>query len=155
MHYKTVFALLAITGIAGAQEPPRWPQFRGVDGRATVSDAKPLPATFGLTKNLRWKTQLPEGWSSPCIWGERIFVTAFDATAQKLETICLDRANGEILWRRVAPAEKIERVYKVNSPASSTPATDGERVVAYFGSYGLLCYDFAGKELWKRPLGSP
>lgn len=154
---RWLFALLfaALIGNVHAQEPPRWPQFRGVEGRAIAADSKPLLAEFGPAKNVRWKTAIPEGWSSPCIHGERIFLTAFDPAKQKLETLCLERATGKILWRQIAPAEKIERVYKVNSPASGTPATDGERVVVYFGSYGLLCYNFAGKELWKRPLPAP
>jgi outer membrane protein assembly factor BamB len=137
------------------QEPPRWPQFRGPEGRAVYVDAKPLPLHFGPDKNVLWKTPLPAGVSSPCIWGERIFLTGYDAKSKKLETLCLDRGNGSILWRRTAPAEKIESVYKVNSPAAATPATDGKRVYVSFGSYGLLCYDFAGKELWRRPLPTP
>ena len=148
-------AMILLTANAVDAQTPRWPQFRGVDGQAIASDAKPLPADFGVAKNVRWKTRAPEGWSSPCIWGDRIFLTAFDRQTQKLETLALDRTSGKILWRQIAPAEKIERVYNVNSPASSTPASDGERVVVYFGSYGLLCYDFAGKELWRRPLGPP
>ncbi len=152
MHSFCFLALMGLASQTHAQEPPRWPQFRGVNGRAVAEDAKPLPSAL---KHARWKTPLPEGWSSPCIWGERIFLTGHDGDAKKLETICIHRGDGKILWRQTAPAEKIERVYKVNSPASSTPTTDGARVVVYFGSYGHLCYDFAGKELWRRPLGPP
>lgn len=155
MRWLCCVALVIIVIPLGAQEPPRWPQFRGVDGRALAQDARPLVSDFGPAQNVRWKTALPEGWSSPCVWGERIFLTTFDPLKQKLETLCLERSSGKILWRQSAPAEKIERVYNVNSPASSTPATDGERVVVYFGSYGLLCYDSAGKELWRRPLPAP
>jgi outer membrane protein assembly factor BamB len=64
----------------------------------------------------------------------------FDKESQKLETICLDRGRGSILWRQAAPAVAIERGHEINSPASSTPASDGEQVCVYFGSYGLLCY---------------
>ena len=142
---------LVLATCAHAQGPRHWPQFRGVNGCA-VADGKPLP---GDLKHPLWKTPMLAGWSSPCVWGDRIFLAGFDADKQQLQTIGIDRANGRVLWRRHAPAEKIERVYKVNSPASSTPATDGERVIVYFGSYGLLCYDFAGKELWRRPLGPP
>src|SRR6266545_3619279 len=135
--------------------PARWPQFRGPQGRPIAEGAKPLPVHFGPGKHVLWKTPLPLGYSSPCIWDDHIFLTGFDAKAQKLETLCLDRRSGAIRWRRTAPAEKIERVYKVNSPASATPATDGRRVYVSFGSYGLLCYDFEGKELWRRPLPMP
>jgi outer membrane protein assembly factor BamB len=147
---------LVLAAPLGAQEAPaRWPQFRGPDGAAVAPDARPLPVHFGPTKNVLWKTALPEGFSSPCIWGDHIFLTAVDSKAQKLQTLCLDRRTGAIRWQRAAPVEKIERVYKVNSPASATPATDGKRVYVSFGSYGLLCYDFDGKELWRRPLPLP
>jgi len=155
MRSITCLTFIVFTSLLHAQETPRWPQFRGVDGSAVAPGAKPFVSEFGPDKNLLWKTPLLAGWSSPCIWGDRIFLTEFDANKQILETLCLDRADGKVLWRRAAPAQKIERVYKVNSPATSTPATDGTRVVVYFGSYGLLCYDFAGKELWKRPLPAP
>jgi outer membrane protein assembly factor BamB len=58
-------------------------------------------------------------------------------------------------WSRIVPAEKIERVHPIGSPANATPATDGERIYVYFGSYGLLCYDFAGRLRWTVPLPIP
>jgi outer membrane protein assembly factor BamB len=139
-----------------AQDSPadavRWPQFRGPNGLGVAPDRKELPVHFGPEKNLLWKTPLPPGHSSPCIWAGRIFLTTFDKTAGKLETVCLDRADGRILWRRVAPTEKVERFIPAGSPAVATPATDGQRVYVYFGSYGLLCYDLDGKEQWTKPL---
>jgi outer membrane protein assembly factor BamB len=70
----------------------------------------------------------------------------------KLVTLALDRGNGRVLWRQVAPAEKIEATHAEGSPASATPATDGHGVYVYFGSYGLVAYDFSGRELWRKPL---
>jgi outer membrane protein assembly factor BamB len=147
--------LLALSGIATGQAAPAWPQFRGPASRGIAADGARYPVHFGPTQNLLWKTPLPAGLSSPCVWGERIFLTAHDAAADKLETICLERGSGKILWRRFAPAAKIERVFKVNSPAASTPAADAERVHVYFGSFGLLAYDHDGNELWRRPLSTP
>ena len=155
MRLISCLALILFAGNLSGQETPRWPQFRGVDGRAIVADGKTLLSEFGPDKNVLWKAPMLEGWSSPCVWSDRIFLTGFDPAKQQLQTIGIRRSDGRVLWRRYAPAEKIERVNKVNSPASSTPATDGERVMVYFGSYGMLCYDFAGKELWKRPLPTP
>lgn len=128
-----------------------WPQFRGPDGQAVAqSDA---PIHFGPRSNVLWQSELPTGHSSPCIWGNRIFLTGFDRA--HLDTLCLDRATGKILWKAAAPAEKIEGTHRIGSPAASTPATDGQRVYVYFGSFGLLAYDFQGKEIWRKPLPTP
>jgi outer membrane protein assembly factor BamB len=127
-----------------------WPRFRGPNGSGVAEQAKP-PVEFGPDKNLLWKVATPSGPSSPCVWSARVFLTAFDDG--KLWTLCLDRATGRELWRRDAKAEKIEAFLAgQGSPAASTPATDGERVVGYFGSCGLIAYDFEGNELWRHPL---
>jgi outer membrane protein assembly factor BamB len=127
-----------------------WPQFRGPNGSGVADDQKP-PLAFGPGKNEQWHVDLPPGASSPCVSGARIFLTAFDAG--KLWTLCLERATGRELWRRDAGAEKIERfMAKEGSPAASTAAADGKRVVVYFGSCGLIAYDFDGKELWRHTL---
>ena len=127
-----------------------WPQFRGPNGSGVALTAKP-PLHFGPATNLLWKVALPPGYSSPCVWGERIFLTGFDDG--KLETLCVRRSDGEILWHQTAPASQIEPFNKKEgSPASGTPATDGQRVYVYFGSCGLLCYDFDGQQKWHRPL---
>jgi outer membrane protein assembly factor BamB len=103
---------------------------------------------FGPDKNLRWKVPAPGGLSSPIVAGDKLVITAFDGG--KLYTIAYRRADGKEAWRAEAPAKQIEAYYKdEGSPAASTPATDGERVVSYFGSCGLFCYDLSGKPLWK------
>ncbi|HVC92214.1 MAG TPA: PQQ-binding-like beta-propeller repeat protein [Pirellulales bacterium] len=130
----------------------RWPQFRGPSGQGIAVAGMEFPTEFGPSKNVVWKTSLPSGHSSPCVWDDRIFVTCFEPETKQLETICLDRASGAIVWRRAAPADKIEKMHELNSPAASTPTTDGQRVYVYFGSYGLLCYDREGVEQWRRPM---
>ncbi|MFN0077795.1 MAG: PQQ-binding-like beta-propeller repeat protein [Prosthecobacter sp.] len=127
-----------------------WPRFRGPNGSG-VSEAGMPPVEFGPQKNVRWQVKVPAGPSSPCVWGERVFLTAFDAG--KLWTLCYDLTTGSELWRRDAGTEKIEAFLAgQGSPAASTAATDGERVVVYFGSCGLIAYDFDGKELWRHTL---
>ena len=103
-------------------------------------------------KHVVWRTALPVGHSSPCIWDDHIYVTGFDKQAKKLETICLNRLSGKILWCQAAPTDAIENVHVLNTPASSTPACDEEQVYVYFGSYGLLCYSKDGEFKWNRPL---
>jgi outer membrane protein assembly factor BamB len=132
-----------------------WPQFRGPNAQGVAPDRMKLPVHFSKTEHVLWKTPLAPGHSSPCVWDDRIFLTSFDPQARKLETICLDRHKGDIVWRRAAPTTAIEKGHKFHSPAVATPATDGERVYVYFGSFGLLCYDMAGTELWQKALPAP
>jgi outer membrane protein assembly factor BamB len=75
--------------------------------------------------------------------------------AGRLVTLAVDAASGELLWKRLAPEVPLERVHRANSVAASTPCADAWRVYVYFGSYGLLCYDHAGLELWKKPIPTP
>ncbi|MEI9894819.1 MAG: PQQ-binding-like beta-propeller repeat protein [Chthoniobacter sp.] len=128
-----------------------WPQFRGPDGLGIGTG--PPPVEFGPEQNVLWKIDMPFGHSSPCILGNRIFLTALDDG--KLVTLCVDRTDGHELWRAVAPAEKIEPIQRIASPASPTPCTDGQRVYVYFGSFGLLAYDLDGHEQWRQPLPTP
>lgn len=128
---------------------PAWPQFRGPNCQGVADGEKP-PIEFGAESNLVWKVAVPSGGSSPCVWGERVFITALED--KKLVTLGLDRRRGKVLWRQVAPAEKIEDTHPKGSPASATPATDGARVYVYFGSFGLLAYDFDGREQWRKAL---
>lgn len=132
----------------GAQGDSSWAQFRGPNC-AGVSEGKP-PIHFGAKSNVLWKTEVPAGVSSPCVAGERVFVTALDEG--KLVTIGVDARTGKVLWKHAAPATKIESTHKMGSPASATPASDGERVYSYFGSYGVMACDLEGREQWRKPL---
>jgi outer membrane protein assembly factor BamB len=138
-----VFATVGLS----ADPPLAWPQFRGPGGSGVADGQKP-PVEFGPDKNVKWKVPAPGGLSSPVVAGDKLVITAFEGG--KLYTIAYDRADGKEAWRAEAPAKQIETYHKAEgSPAASTPATDGERIVAYFGSCGLFCYDLSGKLLWK------
>jgi outer membrane protein assembly factor BamB len=143
-------------GLCVGNTPGQWPQFRGPNGCGIAPDDQAGPVKFGTGTNLLWGTEVLGGHSSPCVWGDRIFLTVYDPSAKKLETWCMDRGNGKILWRRPGPEMEIEKgIHSFSSAASSTPASDGERVYAYFGSYGAVAYDFAGKLVWTRQLPTP
>jgi outer membrane protein assembly factor BamB len=143
-----VVLVFPMFSLSAAEAP--WPQFRGSNSSGVAEGQKP-PVEFGPNKNLLWKAALPAGASSPVIAGDRIFTTGFDG--KKLWTIGVSRKDGKEVWRAEAPAKKIEEYFAAEgSPAASTPATDGERVVAYFGSCGLVCYDLDGKELWRAEM---
>ncbi len=154
--------VLAATGLAD-----NWPAWRGVDGQGQSSE-KGLPLTWSTKENVRWKAPLPDaGCSTPVIWGERIFLTQASekttwppkgtqgglAVARKRSLICFDRTNGKILWQKDVLYPEPESTHPTSPFCSASPVTDGERVVVCHGSAGMFCYDFTGKELWKKDLG--
>src|SRR5262249_6810759 len=97
------------------------------------------------------KVAVPNGLSPPLVAGDNLVLTAVEDG--KLYTIAYSRKDGKEAWRREAPAKKIEGFHKTGgNPAAPTPATHGQRIVSYFGSCGLFCYDLAGKELWRYEL---
>jgi outer membrane protein assembly factor BamB len=146
--------LLVMIGVlcASAARAGDWPQFRGPNATGVPSEDLPLPDEIGPDKNVVWKTKLPPGHSSPVIADDRIYLTAVTED-KKLLTLGLDRATGKVLWEREAPYEALEVVHGTGSLAQPTPASDGEVVVSFFGSSGLLAYDKNGNELWKLRLG--
>ena len=141
-----VWILLA-GGLGTLQE---WDQFRGPGGGGVAGDEAALPVVLDAEGARLWRTPVPPGHSSPCLSEGRVFVTGHGDGS--VTTLALDRASGEILWRRDIEVETFERTHDVNGPASSSPVTDGERVFALFGSVGLVAYDLEGKELWRREL---
>src|SRR5580704_10568084 len=152
---KLALSLFVCTCVALGAEivDDKWPQFRGPSGLGIGNDKVTLPSEFGPGKALLWKTELPVGHGSPCVWGERIFVTGFDPASRKLEVISINRKDGKIVWRQTAPTEEVEKVHEISSPATSTPVTDGEKIYVYIGSYGILAYEFNGNLAWKYPMG--
>lgn len=144
---------LALAALGAGTPSAEWSRFRGPAGAGLAPAGARLPGVLDPEKNLRWVSELPPGNSSPCLTAERVFVTG--CRADELLTVCLDRADGRVLWTRGVKAATLERTHEINSPASPTPASDGEHVVSYFGSFGLIAHDLAGRELWRRELSAP
>lgn len=158
------FLLLAL---APGVRADNWPGWRGATGQGQCGE-KNLPLKWGPSENVRWKVALPaEGSSTPAVWGDKVFVTqAGDKTiwppkggnggvakARKRSLMCFARADGKLLWQSDVIYDEEESTHPTNPYCSASPATDGERVLVSFGSAGLHCYDFDGKELWKADLG--
>ena len=128
-----------------------WPGWRGADGSGIGAETD-LPLKWSATGQVKWKTALPErGNSTPVVWGERIFIT--QALGDERLVICYAREDGKELWRGGAGNVAKEPTHQTNPYCSASPATDGERVYAWFGSAGLYCFDVSGKQLWHRDLG--
>jgi outer membrane protein assembly factor BamB len=128
-----------------------WPQFRGPNATGVAPGG--FPSVFGPGTNELWSVPVAPGNASPIIAGDRLFLTSWDGSA-----LCLAAhatADGRELWRRTLPPGTIERGARLGNPATATPATDGERVVVYFGAFGLACFGVDGTELWRHPLPVP
>ena len=162
--------LAAATAAAGNDN---WPQFRGPTMNAVVADNPDLPEVWSETENVEWVADIPGlGWSSPVVWGDRVFLTTVTAEGDfelpkpglyaprgrpdpvPLEhdwlVYCLSVETGEVLWRRsVSTGRPAFPRHMKNSYASETPATDGERVYVRFGELGLYTFDMDGNEVWR------
>lgn len=154
-----------------------WPQWRGPLGTGAAPHADP-PVEWGEDKNIRWKVELPgRGHSTPIVWGDRIFVTAAEPFGEALPprhsgrpgehdnlpvthrhrfiVMAIDPRSGKTLWQKtVHEALPHEGGHNTGSLASASPVTDGQRIYAFFGSYGLYCLDFDGELLWKKQFGA-
>jgi outer membrane protein assembly factor BamB len=148
-----LMVLICATSAVWAEDWPRW---RGPRGDGTSQETN-LPVRWSATDNIKWKTPIPgTGHSSPIVWGDRIFLTSCHEKEMQRLLLCLDRRDGRILWERVVLTAPLEKKHKLNSYASSTPATDGERVyVSFLGGARMqvAAYDFEGKKLWQQSPG--
>lgn len=173
-------AFLAFSSEAFAEKSIHWPQFRGPRASGLAHECQP-PSHWNGPKGegIAWRTAIPGlGLSSPVIWGDRVFVTTavsagvrpdlkiglygdIESQAEEAQQehrwilLCLEKKSGRILWEKVAAKGLPQfKRHPKSSQANSTPATDGQSVVACFGSEGLFCYDFDGNLRWHRALGS-
>jgi len=175
-----VVCAMVLCGAAGAhaaEAAVNIPQF--LAGRMTDEQGKLPPDRWSATENVLWKLDVPGlAWSSPIVWGNKVFITTCINTGKTAEprkglyledvdankypkpkdphewkVLCLDINNGKLLWEHTAHTAIPPKPHHIkNTLASETPATDGERLYAYFGNVGLFVYDLDGKPLWNKLL---
>src|SRR5258708_7079248 len=178
---SAIICLLPTSAVAskpdGTAKSINWPSFRGTNA-CGIAEGFETATTWNAEKseNIRWKVPIPGlGHSSPVVWGNHIFLMtairstgkaplkvglygegypADDDITQKWVVYCLDKKTGKIVWQQVAHEgiPKISRHPKATH-ANCTAATDGKRLVAFFGSEGLYCYDMSGNPLWQKDFG--
>ncbi|MFM9961256.1 MAG: PQQ-binding-like beta-propeller repeat protein [Planctomycetaceae bacterium] len=158
-HPKT--PILAIIGclalLSGSMaKAENWPHFRGVDGSG-ISQQKGLPTTWSQG-DYAWDVAISGiGHGSPIVWGDSVFVTSAEDDGAIRWLICLDAKSGEQRWTRSIGMNRSKPQNLKGSNASSTPATDGERVYVLFAdkeNFLVAAYDFAGDLVWRRSLGA-
>jgi outer membrane protein assembly factor BamB len=148
----SLIAPLAVLTLATSSRAEEWPGWRGPRGDGTSHETH-VPLRWSATDNVKWKAPIPGvGHSSPVVWGDRVFLTTCREKEQQRLLLCLDRRDGRALWERVVLTAPLERKHKLNSHASSTPATDGRRVYVSFLAaprMQVACYDFDGNKVWQ------
>jgi len=177
MRTRIIFTLL-ICLVAPSQSHPatedsNWPQFRGPNA-AGVSANPNLPDKWSTTENVAWKTDLPgRSWSSPIVWGDRVFLTTVVNTGQSeppkkglylggdrplppksehlWKVLCLDLATGKVQWEKtVHQGVPPTAIHLKSSYGAETPVTDGQRVYALFGNLGVFAFTLEGEEVWAK-----
>jgi hypothetical protein len=148
-------AALTLLVAASAALAENWPGFRGPRGDGSSLE-KDLPLKWSATENVAWKVELPgRGHASPVVWGDRIFVVSALPEKQERILLALDRRTGKTLWQKTVLTAPLEHIHTLNSYASSTPLTDGERVYVSFldrDKMFIAAYDFQGNKVWEaRP----
>ncbi|MEM7204523.1 MAG: PQQ-binding-like beta-propeller repeat protein [Planctomycetota bacterium] len=173
---KLLFGLAFLSlSTATSAVAQNWPAWRGPTGDGlAAADAAP-PLTWSESEHVRWKVPLPGiGASTPIVWGDRIFLTTAIPSAispgeegqedgaeadsrraqHEFVVLAFARRSGELLWQTaVAARVPHEGMHRTSTYASASIVTDGERLVAFFGSNGLYCLDLDGALLWSKDLG--
>ncbi len=152
MHIRACLSLVfwVVCPIFAAAE---WPNWRGPSSDGSTAEDH-FPISWDRTNNVLWHLPLPErGNSSPVIWKDHVFVTQAEGNRRNL--ICIHRKSGAVLWQ-AGPAYYYpeETMSESNPYCSASPVTDGTRVIGFFGSAGLYCFDFKGRELWHTDVGN-
>lgn len=153
-HVSRSLALLALIFTHARAAETEWPQFRGPTGQG-LSAAKNVPVEWSATSGVAWCAEIPgRGWSSPVLSRGRLYLTTAAGDADKtLRALCLDAADGRVIWDtevfRPDPAS-VATMHAKNSAASGTPVVAADRLCVHFGHMGTAALDLAGKVIWQQ-----
>ena len=133
-----------------------WPWWRGLASSNVVSTSAPT-LRWSASENVAWRTSVPgRGHASPCLWGERIFLSTSDVEHQTISLLCFDKETGLSLWQTELHQGGFVEIHKKNSHASATPASDGRFVYVTScvnGALWVTAVDFTGRVEWRREAG--
>lgn len=137
-----------------------WPQPAGPNGDWQTEGAPPIEWSVTRDENIAWRTPMPEsGMSNVTVWGERVFVTTHVPIKKEADKngvtdilgFCLDAESGEILWQVELPGTSfISLAGGFTDGTVFAPVTDGEHVWFFNRCGSMGCFDFSGKEIWRR-----
>lgn len=154
---RLILAALLVTAVFRPLHADDWPAWRGPRGNG-ISLESEAPLNWSASENVAWRTEIPgRGRSSPIVFGGRVFVTTGVDEDQSRRVMCIHRTDGKILWSTTVHSGPGGKMHQDNTMASSTPATDGERVYAVFvDDQGMkaVALDFDGKIVWSTSPGT-
>ncbi len=147
-----LITLTAALCAQGTSLDKTWPDYRGPrrDGHAPQAQ---IPLRWSEEKNVRWKTPIHgKGWSSPVVWGDRVWLSSATADGHQNHVIAIDLKTGKtIIDRQLFTVEHPDPINGLNSFASPSPTIEEGRVYIHFGTYGTACLDTdSGETLWER-----
>lgn len=144
--------LCSLLALSSTLHAANWPNWRGPNQDGSSAE-KNLPVKFDKTLNVKWATDMPGlSASVPVVWGDKVFITAPIEASKQLVALCYDANTGKELWRNVVSEGSELQWDNKSNLASPSATTDGERVVFLFANAVAACYDFNGKEVWKRDI---
>jgi outer membrane protein assembly factor BamB len=147
--FLPLFVAIFAWGSSAAAE--NWPGWRGPRGDGTSQEPS-VPTHWSDQEAIAWKAAVPgTGHASPIVWQDRIFIASCLEDARQRVLLCFDRPTGKLLWQQIVLESPLEEKHQLNSFASSTPATDGQRVYVTFldrNEMVVAAYDFSGSQLW-------
>ncbi len=150
---RCLLGVAIIAWAAAATSAGDWPTWRGPNGDGHSPDTG-FPLRWSATENVLWKAALPgPGNSTPIVTGSRVFVSCAGNSGHLRSLICFQRDTGARLWQQDVEYAGEEPSHPNNPYCSSSPVTDGERVIVWHGSAGVRAYDVDGTQLWSHDLG--
>lgn len=175
-HFATsrslcTFVLLGVLLVLSSSSHGDWVRFRGPNGTGISDDAAATPVEW-TPETLKWKVALPgPGSSCPIVVGDKVFVTCWsgygmsrenrdpgDQQNLKRHLVCVNKNNGDIIWKRsvdaVLPEDRYGGMFEEHGYASHTPTSDGEHVYVFFGKTGVLAFDLDGNKVWQKSVGT-
>lgn len=141
-----------LSTIFAQQDIPRWTHFRGSDLDG-ISEETRLPLTWDDSTSVLWKTAIEgEGWSSPVVYGDQVWLTTATKGGYEMRAVCVDFTTGKLQRDLIVfTPDTLYRKHDINTYATPTSAIEEGRIYVHFGRYGTACLNTAsGEVLWKR-----
>ncbi|MBN1816358.1 MAG: PQQ-binding-like beta-propeller repeat protein [Sedimentisphaerales bacterium] len=147
---RRLFCAMLMVSLSCTVLAENWPCWRG-PGRQGISSETNIPVQWSASENIAWKTPIPgQGYSSPIVWDDKVFLTTATQEGKSYCLICLDRKTGQVVWDKPIVQQRTDHKQPNNSWATSTPVTDGKTVYCVAADGTISAVAFEGSILWQH-----